>query len=107
MIIYFGIIRTMKENKPVQYPFPIDTPYEKHIQAIRLMGERKWHSAILLLKELVKDTDLPYFMRYRVLCDLESVSDQTGDLRSAYVAARKKLELLEGRISADAPFKNQ
>ncbi len=107
MIIYFGIVRTMKENKPVQYPFPIGTPYEKHIDAIRQMSDRKWHAALLLLKELVKDTDLPYFMRYRVLCDLESVSDQTGDLRSAYVAARKKLELLEGRIIADAPFKNQ
>ncbi len=95
MILYFGILRTTKDNRVLHAPFPSGTLYEKHIEAIHLMNEQKWHSALLPLKELVKDAALPYFMRYRVLCDLETASNQTGDLRGAYVAARKKLELLE------------
>ena len=95
MILYFGVIRSAKDIKNKKYPFPSGTLYEKHIEAIRLMNEGAWPSALPLLKMLAKDSTLPYFMQYRVLCDLEIVSNNTGDLRGAYVSARKKLALLE------------
>lgn len=95
MILYFGIARPARETQNVTIPFIGGTVYGRHIEAILLMNNNKWHSALLLLKELFKDSTLPYFMRYRVVCDLETAANRTGDLRSAYVAARKKLELIE------------
>jgi len=95
MILYFGICRIVKEAETLQVPLLGGTVYEKHIEAILLMKENKAARALKVLKELSQDSGLPYFMRYRVLCDLEIAANLTGDLRAAYVSARKKLELIQ------------
>jgi len=96
MILYFGILKIARDAKNVTIPFIGGTLYEKHIDAILLMNNGKWNQALLVLKALSKDSQLPYFMQYKVLCDLETAANQVGDIRSAYVSARKKLELIEG-----------
>ena len=95
MILYFGMIKLAKATESANIPFIGGTVYEKHIEAVLLMNEGKAVRALKLLKELSQDNTLPYFMRYRVLCDLETTANQTGDLRGAYVSARKKLELIQ------------
>ena len=95
MILYFGMIKLLKEAENTAIPFIVGTIYGKHIEAVILMNEGKAARALKLLKELSQDSGLPYFMRYRVLCDLETSANQMGDLRGAYVSARKKLELIQ------------
>ncbi len=95
MILYFGILKLSRETPTSNIPFLTGTVYEKHIQAVLFMHEDNYGKALTQLKLLTRDTALPYFMRYKVFCDLESAAEKTGDLRSAYVAARKKLELLK------------
>lgn len=95
MILYFGMLKLSKGTERANIPFIGGTVYEKHIEAVLLMNEGKAARALKLLKELSQDSTLPYFMQYRVLCDLETAANQVGDLRGAYVSARKKLELIQ------------
>lgn len=95
MILYFRIMRSARDLKGPSVPLLNGTLYEKHIGAVVMMNAGQWEGALKLLKELSTDSDLPYFMQYRVLSDLENASNEAGDLRGAYVSARKKLELLE------------
>lgn len=95
MILYFGLIKLAKETEIVEDSFVAETIYAKHIEASRLMRAGKEEQALKLLKDMIQEGNLPYFMRYKVVCDLENVANQTGDVRSAYVAARKKLELIQ------------
>ncbi len=95
MILYFGILKRARRLSVPIAPYLNGTVQEKHIQAVMLMHEESYGKALVLLKALTQDASLPYFMRYRVYNDLESVSEKTGDLRSAYVSARKKLELMQ------------
>ncbi|MBE6599546.1 MAG: helix-turn-helix transcriptional regulator [Ruminococcaceae bacterium] len=95
MILYFSLLRHTESMTSAAVPFLHGTVCEKHIEAILMMKEEKWARALKILKSLIQDEALPYFMRYRVLCDLENASNKMGDMRVAYVSARRKLELLK------------
>lgn len=94
MVLYFGILKLSQTSAALSLPFAGGTPYGKHIEAVMLLHEDRAARALKLLKELTADDGTPYFMRYRVLCHLETAANAAGDLRAAYVAAKKKLELL-------------
>lgn len=67
----------------------------KHIKAIRFISEERYNDAIKILREMSLNSELPYYMKYRVLNSLENAANETGDFRLAYSAARRKLELIE------------
>ncbi len=94
MILYFANMALMRAGHTHIIPFLGGTVYERHLLVGLMISEEQYGKALPLLKELTRDADLPYFMRFRVYSDLEIAAEKTGDLRSAYVAARKKLELL-------------
>ncbi|MBQ4605548.1 MAG: hypothetical protein IJB15_02510, partial [Clostridia bacterium] len=75
--------------------FARDTCAARHMQALIALSSNRTDAAVRMLRDLAQDNDLPYFMRFRVYSDLEEAAGNTGEYRIAYMAARKKLDLLE------------
>lgn len=95
MLLYLGSLRLVSRGAVSGKEFPKDTPAARHIQALAALASNRTDLAVRLLRELAQDNELPYFMRFRVYCDLEDAAGGAGEYRVAYMAARKKLDLLE------------
>lgn len=95
MLLYLGSLRLVNRGAVSGKEFPKDTPVARHIQALAALASNRTDLAVRLLRELAQDNALPYFMRFRVYCDLEDAAGGAGEYRIAYMAARKKLDLLE------------
>ncbi|MBQ8524542.1 MAG: helix-turn-helix transcriptional regulator [Clostridia bacterium] len=68
--------------------------HRKHADALRAKRKGDYESAFAILSELSALSSLPYYMRYHVYNDLELCADRIGEFKSAYAAAKKKLELM-------------
>lgn len=97
MLIYFQAIRAKTTTHHMAAPKETfwrelirDDYYIRHLQAISA-EEVDLHT----LSTLLCDPMLPFPMRCRVCNDAEEAANQKGDFKTAYTAARKKLELLE------------
>ncbi len=95
MLLYLGSLRLVSRGAVSGKEFPKDSPAAKHIQALAALASNRTDLAVRLLRELAQDNALPFFMRFRVYCDLEDAAGDAGEYRIAYMAARKKLDLLE------------
>ncbi len=95
MLLYLGSLRLVSRGAVSGKEFPKDSPAAKHIQALAALASNRTDLAVRLLHELAQDNTLPFFMRFRVYCDLEDAAGDAGEYRIAYMAARKKLDLLE------------
>ncbi len=95
MLLYMTALRSVSRGGFSGKEFPKDTYAAKHMQALLAVSSNRPDTAVRLLRELTQDGDLPYYMRYRVYSDLEEAAGVTGEYRIAYMAARKKLDLLE------------
>lgn len=95
MLLYLGSLRLVSRGAVSGKEFPKDSPAARHIQALAALASNRTDLAVRLLRELAQDNALPYFMRFRVYCDLEDAAGDSGEYRVAYMAARKKLDLLE------------
>jgi len=95
MLLYFGALRPGSKGSYSVKEFPKDTYPAKHLQALSAMSANRADTAVRLLRELAQDSELPYFMRFRVYSDLEEIAGNAGEYRIAYMAAKKKLDLLE------------
>lgn len=69
--------------------------HDRHLYALYLMHTDQVKQAVMVLRELLDSESLPFYMQYRVCSDLEEAANADGDFRSAYNAARRKLELME------------
>ncbi len=94
-IKYFSSLKLLHNKDTALYKFPYNTPHHKHITALIALYNGNDIEAMNLLKELSESPALPFFMIYRVFCGLEYAADSVGDLKIAYNAARKKLNLIE------------
>lgn len=95
MLLYLGALRVVGKGVISGKEFSRDTCAARHMQALIAISTNRTDAAVRMLRELAQDNDLPYFMRYRVYSDLEDAAGNTGEYRIAYMAARKKLDLLE------------
>ena len=95
MLLYLGALRVVRRGGLSGKEFPKDTCAARHMQALIALSSNRTDSAVRLLRDLSQDNDLPYYMRFRVFSDLEEAAGNAGEYRIAYMAARKKLDLLE------------
>lgn len=97
MVQYFGALASARDGEESSVKFTDGSYYERHLQALSLLrlNDEKTNDAIRILRELSLAPDLPYYMKYRVLCGLEDSANAVGDFRIAYSASRRKLELLD------------
>ena len=95
LVQYFITLKLLKLGENSWFIFDGDDYPARHIRALKLLYDDQPYDAMRLLRDLADDPALPYFMQYRVLCDLEELCNQTGDVRLAYSASRRKLELIE------------
>ena len=95
MLLYLGALRLVSKGGLNGKEFTKDSFASKHMQALVSLSSNRTDSAVRMLRDLAQDNDLPYFMRFRVYSDLEEAAGTTGEYRIAYMAARKKLDLLE------------
>lgn len=97
MVQYFAALAAVRDGEDTPMKFADGSYYERHLRAVSLLQteEEKMNEAIRLLRELSLDPDLPYYMKYRVLCGLEDSANTVGDFRIAYSASRRKLELID------------
>ena len=75
--------------------FPRGSHYDRHLTARSLIRADRPNEGAKKLRELSLDAALPFYMQYRVLCDLEDAANAMGDLRLAYSSSRRKLELID------------
>ena len=95
LIEYFIALKVVKANKLSPFTFSKNSFYDRHISALGLVSDHKISDAQRKLRELSLDSALPYYMKYKVLCDLEKCADELGDIRLAYSSSKRKLELIE------------
>jgi transcriptional regulator with XRE-family HTH domain len=93
LIEYFKTVKLLMQGEDVKALFPRGSYFDKHITAINLLMDDRASDALKRLRDLSDDPALPYYMQYRVLCDLENAANITGDVRIAYYASRRKLDL--------------
>ncbi len=91
LVNYFVSLRELRANRPAAVEQEAGSPFERHLSALRSRPAE----AVKRLRELSLSPTLPYFMRYRVLCDLERFANETEDLRLAYSSSRRKIELID------------
>ena len=94
MVRYFTVLSAVRAGRSDEESFENHPFYARHIRAVSLLNEEKVQEAGKLLRELSLDPGLPYYMKYRVLCDLEEAANVTGDFRLAYSSSRRKLDLI-------------
>ncbi|MBQ2546020.1 MAG: helix-turn-helix domain-containing protein [Clostridia bacterium] len=90
-IAYF---RALAGHDPKE-EFPKGSHYDRHLNARALLRGERQNEGIKKLRELSLDAALPFYMQYRVLCDLEDAANAAGDLRLAYSSSRRKIELID------------
>lgn len=95
MIEYFCVLKLLYQGEESQINLPRGSYYEKHVTALELYMDGRVTEALKRLNNLAEDSALPYFMQFRVLTDLENAANVTGDVRIAYIASKRKLELIE------------
>ncbi len=96
VVEYFTALRLLKSGKEATSARITQGSFQaRHINSVMLMGEGNFAEAQKRLRELSLDSSLPFYMQYRVLCDLEFSANATGDLRLAYSSSRRRLELLD------------
>ena len=95
MIRYFTSLLSVRSVPAEETTFPEEPFYERHIRAAVLLADGKNQEASKLLRELSLDPELPYYMKFRVLNDLEEAANHIGDFRLAYSSSRRKLELID------------
>ncbi len=96
LIQYFLSLRLLRAGEDLPYDLAKNSFEEKHITALSYVMEERYTEGLRRLRELSTDTALPYYMLYHVLSDLEKAAGDTGDIRLAYSASQRKLELIAG-----------
>ncbi len=95
IVEYFISLKQIKNGEKPVFTFVKGSFYDKHLSALALTAEEHTLEAQKKLRELSLSPSLPYYMQYKVLCDLESCAETLGDIRLAYSSSRRKLELIE------------
>lgn len=95
LVQYFIALKLLKSGERFTAPFQRNSYYERHVTALSMILDERLTDGIKRLRELSLDPALPYFMQYRVLCDLENAANASGDVRLAYSSSRRKLELID------------
>lgn len=95
LVQYFITLKLLKLGENSWFSFESNTYFDRHIRAIKFMYDEQTYDALRTLRDLSDEPDLPFYMQYRVLCDLEEFCNLAGDVRLAYSASRRKLELIE------------
>ena len=91
-VAYF---RSLADPNAPREEFVRGSHYERHLNARGLIRGDRQNEGIKKLRELSLDASLPFYMQYRVLCDLEDGANMAGDLRLAYSSSRRKIELID------------
>lgn len=91
-IAYF---RALADPNAPREEFPKGSHHDRHLAARAMLRGERQTEGIKKLRELSLDASLPFYMQYRVLCDLEDAANAVGDLRLAYSSSRRKIELID------------
>lgn len=95
LVEYFISLRLIKSGEKPPFSFARGSFYDRHISALLLICDKNLTDSQKKLRELSLDPTLPYYMQFRVLCDLEKCANELGDIKLAYSSSRRKLELIE------------
>lgn len=95
-VSYFITLKTIREGESsaFDYTMVLKGAHRAHIEGLVASMDENYYEAIRKLKEL-SDSDIPSYMRFKVLSDLENAAESSGNMRLAYNASRKKLSLIE------------
>ena len=100
IVAYFIALKSLRAGEDSAFPFPHTAHREEHLKALEFSMDEEYVEAIRRLRRLADDSSLPCYMRYRVLCDLETAADLSGNVRLAYSTSRLKLNLITKSRSA-------
>lgn len=95
LVEYFISLKLIKSGEKPPFSFARGSFYDRHVSALIMIADGKLHDSQKRLMDLSLDPDLPYYMQFRVLCDMEECANTIGDIKLAYSASRRKLELIE------------
>ena len=90
LVVYHALLN----GKTVDESFFSNLRIRQHAEAINLKSSGDLKHAFSLLLELSELSSLPYYMKYRVYSDLEACAGEIGEYKTAYSAAKYKLELI-------------
>lgn len=68
--------------------------HREHAEALTAKGDSDFGTAFTILKKLSENPSLPYYMRYHVYDDLEICADMISEFRTAYEAAKLKMNMM-------------
>lgn len=92
---YFMSLKLIGNGIRSPFSLPRNSFFDRHLSALTMIAEGRNAEGQKRLRELSLDPMLPFYMRYKVLSDLERAADKEGDIRLAYSSSRRKLELIE------------
>ncbi len=92
LILYFSML-TNEDFDFTRTTFRKDC-HSRHAEANRLIRTGEKESAYNILSSLSDTADLPYYMVFRVLDDLERIASEVGMFKVAYTAAKNKIKLM-------------
>lgn len=95
LVEYFRCIKLISQGEECHPLFPRGSYFERHTTALDNFMDGRVNDSLKKLRDLSADSALPYYMQFRVWSDLENAANVTGDVRIAYTAAKRKLELIE------------
>lgn len=95
LVEYFRAVKMLSLGEEWHPLFPKGSLFERHTTAIEYYLDGRVTDALKKLLALSTDPSLPYYMEFFVLTDLENAANITGDVRTAYTAAKRKLEIID------------
>ena len=92
LILYFSMLS--KDSFNINDTSFTKSEHRKHAEALAAKCKGDYNTSFTILKELSEAQTIPYYMMYHVLDDLEQCADSISEFRTAYIAAKQKMELM-------------
>jgi len=94
-VAYFISLRAIRSGGVNELSLPLTLHQNEHIHALELSVDEQYPEALRRLRILSDTAELPSYMLFRVLSDLESTAEASGNVRLAYSATKRKLAVVE------------
>lgn len=92
---YFFALKNLRSGEENVIIYPHTSYRLEHLSALEESMDEEYTDAIRRLRRLAEADDLPSYMKYHVLCDLENAAALSGNIRLAYNVSREKLSIIE------------
>ncbi|MBQ7599095.1 MAG: helix-turn-helix transcriptional regulator [Clostridia bacterium] len=94
IVSYFINLKLVRSGDEISRFCPVSGFHLTHIKAVDQMLEEEYPDSLRALRNLADNEQLPFYMRFRVLCDLETAATAARDMSDAYYASKQKLDMI-------------